>query len=182
MWNGTLRSRTHPVELPYPCTWKNTPVATRGLPEGQAIGISWGATKHSLLHQEHQHSHLNLIQGTSERRRRRYLSSVYQITGKGPTHCSRYAPHYSWRGLQYIQKSKSLSVIKVSKEMLDQGLSSYSSVPLTSSAPLRLGKCRVSWVWHHWLCLCLCLCEMTWFSLLSAPSMLRARQPPTHLV
>ena len=30
--------------------------------------------------------------------------------------------------------------------MQDQGLSGYSSAPLTSSAPLRLGKCRLSWV------------------------------------
>ena len=30
--------------------------------------------------------------------------------------------------------------------MQDQGLSGYSAAPLTSSAPLRLGKCRVSWV------------------------------------
>ena len=31
-------------------------------------------------------------------------------------------------------------------KMQDQGLSGYSSAPLTSSAPLRLGKCRLSWV------------------------------------
>ena len=30
--------------------------------------------------------------------------------------------------------------------MQDQGLSDYSAAPLTSSAPLRLGKCRLSWV------------------------------------
>ena len=40
---------------------------------------------------------------------------------------------------QYIQKLKSLSVIKRSKEMQDQGLSGYSAAPLTPSAPLRLG-------------------------------------------
>ena len=45
-----------------------------------------------------------------------------------------------------IPKSKSLSVTKDSKEMQDQGLSGYSAAPLTSSAPLRLGKCRLSWV------------------------------------
>ena len=85
MWNGTLRSRTHPVELPYPCTWKNTPVATRGLPEGQAIGISWGATRHSPVHQEHQHSHLSLDKGTLERRRRRYFQIIKSQVKVRPT-------------------------------------------------------------------------------------------------
>ena len=32
------------------------------------------------------------------------------------------------------------------KKIQDQGLSGYSAAPLTSSAPLRLGKCRLSWV------------------------------------
>ena len=27
LWNGSPRSWVHPAELPYPCTWQNTPVA-----------------------------------------------------------------------------------------------------------------------------------------------------------
>ena len=52
--------------------------------------------------------------------------------------------------MQYT--SKLLIYVIVSKKkksqtkMQDQGLSGYSAAPLTSSAPLRLGKCRVSWV------------------------------------
>ena len=36
----------------------------------------------------------------------------------------------------------------VPAKMQEQGLSGYSSAPLTSSARPRLGKCRLSWVWH----------------------------------
>ena len=52
------------------------------------------------------------------------------------------------RKKRHIQKSKSFSIIKGSKGMQDQGLSGYSSAPLTSCAPLRLGKCPLSWVWR----------------------------------
>ena len=36
----------------------------------------------------------------------------------------------------------------IQTKMQEQGLSGYSSAPLTSSARPRLGKCRLSWVWH----------------------------------
>ena len=49
-------------------------------------------------------------------------------------------------------KSKSSSVIKGSKEMQDQGLSGYSSAPLTSSVPTETRQVSA-------------VMDMTWFSL-----------------
>ena len=36
----------------------------------------------------------------------------------------------------------------IQTKMKEQGLSGYSSAPLTSSARPRLGKCQLSWEWH----------------------------------
>ena len=75
----------------------------------------------------------------------------------------RYSGSQLWRSYQdesqCIQKSKSLSLLEGSKEMQDQGLSGYSAAPLTSSAPLRLGKCRVSWVGLGFRCFRLSACS-----------------------
>ena len=56
-------------------------------------------------------------------------------------------------------------------KMQEQGLSGYSSALLTSRAPHRLGKCRLSWVWLFWAAI------GSW----RVQRMFRARQPPTRL-
>ena len=54
--------------------------------------------------------------------------------------------------------SESLFVIKDRKDLQEQGLSGYSAAPLTSSAPLRLGKCQLSWVGLGFRCFWLLVC------------------------
>ena len=55
--------------------------------------------------------------------------------------------------------SMSWSIRKCAKRMRQQGLSGYMSAPLTSSAPLRLGKCRLSWVGLGFRCFRLSACS-----------------------
>ena len=50
-------------------------------------------------------------------------------------------------------------LLKAPNKMQDQGLSGYSAAPLTSSAPLRLGKCRLSWVGLGFRCFRLSACS-----------------------
>ena len=66
----------HPAELPYPCIWKNTPVAPLKVTLRTNYRGQLRATNHSPVYQELQHSYLSRDQGTFERRGRRYLQVI----------------------------------------------------------------------------------------------------------
>ena len=85
MWNGSTRSRTHPAQLPYTCTGKNTSVATWGWPEGRAVRSKWGAANRRPVYQEHQRPVLSHDQGTVERRGRGKRLTQKEVTGVVPT-------------------------------------------------------------------------------------------------